>query len=155
MHKDMMESRSMHYPDGKESLRFGSQREDIEESLPTHYPDTQEPLRPDSQQSQPFRKVREMHYSFPLSLRILSAVLSLGITGVLAHVIFLHNTTTDMTIAHPNGMLMTAWPSNMIIFPTYLMLAASAIAATFNITALISSLGIVSPVTRNKRADMF
>lgn len=92
-------------------------------------------------ESQP-EKSHQPYFEIPhwvrITFRVLSLTLSIIIAGLLIHTIVIHSLTKDEQFTYPKGTVFPAWPDNLKMYPTNIMLASSIIAGLLNIIALIA-----------------
>jgi hypothetical protein len=79
-----------------------------------------------------------------VTLRIPTLLVSLAVVGVLAHTIYIRESTRGERLVYPLGTTIAAWPHALTMHPTLLLLAAAAVAVLFNLVALASLAGFVS-----------
>lgn len=74
-------------------------------------------------------------------IRLITLAVGASIVGVLAHAAAVWYTTRYDILMQPHGVLMRGWPAQMSLIPTWVMLAAAAIAIIVQIVALLTLVG--------------
>lgn len=65
-------------------------------------------------------------------------MLSLTIIGILAYTLIIYRNTKDDNITSPHGYRLRAWPTRLMLYPTYIPLAAAAASAALNIGVMLA-----------------
>ena len=89
------------------------------------------------------RPPHQLPHWLRITFRVFSTALCIAIVVILIHTILLFNSSKDERFTYPKGIVLPAWPQNLKMYPTNVMLASSIIAAMLNITALIALFGYV------------
>ncbi|KAF2431028.1 hypothetical protein EJ08DRAFT_208450 [Tothia fuscella] len=107
----------------------------------------------DSKCSQSVSKIgnkREFPHSIRICLRVVSLLLSISIIGIIIHTILVYNKDPNISWVYPHGNRLRAFPSVVVMKPTYFMLAAAILATILSILALITLLGCFKHIRKAK-----
>jgi hypothetical protein len=102
----------------------------------TSYEPKSDPHREKRSRARYVSQRSNLHSAAHSGLRILSLLFSLAIIGILAYTIIIYQRTKDENITSPHGYRLRAWPTRLKLYPTYVLLAAAASAASLNIGRL-------------------
>jgi hypothetical protein len=87
-----------------------------------------------------------------IALRIISLAVGASILAVLAHATYVWFATRNGQLMLANGVTLRSWPAEMDLKPTWIMLAAAALAVLMQILALLT---LVGKASRQQRTFLF
>ena len=88
-------------------------------------------------------------HSFRVAVRTFSLIIGSAVVGVLAHASAVWFSTRYVVQQQPDGSRQRAWPAQMDLWPTWVMLGAAVIAILVQIVAFLTLCGGVSSVIRS------
>jgi len=95
------------------------------------------------------RRPQAVPHSFRVAVRTFSLIIGSAVVGVLAHASAVWFSTRYVVQQQPDGSRQRAWPAQMDLWPTWVMLGAAVIAILVQIVAFLTLCGGVSSVIRS------